>query len=81
MLEELKTGQQNKVIARKLGITEATVKVHIKSLLRKLNVRNRTQAAILAVSMPMEFQQEEEKAGIIGTQADLDASSQWSVCS
>jgi two-component system, NarL family, nitrate/nitrite response regulator NarL len=39
-------GQSNKGIARHLGITESTVKVHLKSLLRKINVLNRTQAAI-----------------------------------
>ena len=42
-------GKANKVIARQLGITEATVKVHIKAVLRKLNVSNRTQAALWAV--------------------------------
>ena len=39
-------GSPNKVIARRLDIAEATVKVHIKSVLRKINVGNRTQAAI-----------------------------------
>jgi hypothetical protein len=34
------------MIARELNISEATVKVHLKALLRKLNARNRTQAAI-----------------------------------
>ena len=43
-------GQSNKVIARQLDITEATVKVHLKAVLRKLNVSNRTQAAIWAIS-------------------------------
>ncbi len=41
-------GESNKVIARQLGITEATVKVHLKAVLRKLNVSNRTQAALWA---------------------------------
>jgi two-component system nitrate/nitrite response regulator NarL len=39
-------GAPNKTIARELDITDATVKVHIKGLLRKLRVSNRTQAAI-----------------------------------
>ncbi|MEZ5918546.1 MAG: response regulator transcription factor [Alphaproteobacteria bacterium] len=43
-------GHSNKVIARKLDITEATVKVHMKAILRKLNLENRTQVAIWAVS-------------------------------
>ncbi|MAM37234.1 MAG: DNA-binding response regulator [Erythrobacter sp.] len=43
-------GHPNKVIARRLDIGEATVKVHVKAILRKLNVQNRTQAAICAVN-------------------------------
>jgi len=42
-------GASNKVIARKIAITEATVKVHVKAILRKVRVRNRTQAATWAV--------------------------------
>jgi two-component system, NarL family, nitrate/nitrite response regulator NarL len=42
-------GASNKVIARKIDITEATVKVHVKAILRKVRVRNRTQAAIWAM--------------------------------
>jgi two-component system nitrate/nitrite response regulator NarL len=43
-------GYPNKVIARKLDVCEATVKVHVKAILRKLNVCNRTQAALWANS-------------------------------
>jgi two-component system nitrate/nitrite response regulator NarL len=50
ILECLEAGSPNKVIARKLGVAEATVKVHIKSVLRKINVTNRTQAAIWAMN-------------------------------
>lgn len=46
----LVTGGSNKAIAARIGITEATVKVHIKGLLRKIDVRNRTQAAIWALN-------------------------------
>ncbi|MGB3796277.1 MAG: response regulator transcription factor [Alteraurantiacibacter sp.] len=42
-------GYPNKVIAYRLDISEATVKVHVKAILRKLSVQNRTQAAIWAV--------------------------------
>lgn len=42
-------GDSNKHIARKLGITEATVKVHVKSLLKKLKLRSRVEAAVWAV--------------------------------
>ena len=39
-------GQSNKMIARNLGMAEASVKVHLKSMLRKIEAENRTQAAI-----------------------------------
>jgi two-component system nitrate/nitrite response regulator NarL len=52
ILSHLTEGHSNKGIARILGITEATVKVHLKSLLRKIRVDNRTQAAIWALSNP-----------------------------
>jgi DNA-binding NarL/FixJ family response regulator len=39
-------GDSNKSIARKIAIAEATVKVHVKAILRKIRVQNRTQAAI-----------------------------------
>jgi two-component system nitrate/nitrite response regulator NarL len=42
-------GRSNKSIARELDITEATVKVHLKTVLRKLRATNRTQVAIWAV--------------------------------
>jgi two-component system nitrate/nitrite response regulator NarL len=39
-------GDSNKWVARKIKISEATVKVHVKAILRKIRVQNRTQAAI-----------------------------------
>jgi two-component system nitrate/nitrite response regulator NarL len=53
ILQCLTDGDSNKLIARKLAIAEATVKVHIKAILRKIRVRNRTQAAIWAISNPV----------------------------
>jgi two-component system nitrate/nitrite response regulator NarL len=50
ILRSLVTGASNKAIANRLGITEATVKVHLKTLLRKIDVNNRTQAAIWAMN-------------------------------
>lgn len=41
-------GKSNKEIARDLGLVDATVKLHVKTLCRKLNARNRTQAAMIA---------------------------------
>ena len=43
-------GCSNKAIARKVAISEATVKVHVKSILRKFRVHSRTQAAIWGMS-------------------------------
>jgi DNA-binding NarL/FixJ family response regulator len=50
ILDCLTAGASNKQIARDLGITEATVKIHMKSLIRKIGVRNRTQAALWAIN-------------------------------
>jgi DNA-binding NarL/FixJ family response regulator len=46
ILQCLTEGNSNKCIARKIDIAEATVKVHVKAILRKIRVQNRTQAAI-----------------------------------
>lgn len=46
VLLHLVAGHSNKTIAGYLGMAESTVKVHLKHLLRKINVDNRTQAAI-----------------------------------
>ena len=48
VLQKLTVGQPNKVIARECGITESTVKVHVKAILRKIHAKNRTQAAVWA---------------------------------
>ena len=48
ILRTLTQGASNKVIALRLVITELTVKVHMKAILRKLRLQNRTQAAIWA---------------------------------
>ena len=41
-------GRPNKIISYELSIAEATVKTHIAAIMSKINVRNRTQAALLA---------------------------------
>jgi len=48
ILQSLMSGEANKIIAKKLDITEATIKVHVKSILRKIGAANRTQAAMWA---------------------------------
>lgn len=50
ILQCLINGLTNKAIARDLDISEATVKVHVKALLRKTRLANRTQAAIWALN-------------------------------
>lgn len=45
----LAKGQSNKIIASNLNITESTVKIHLKTILRKLGMKNRTQVAIWAI--------------------------------
>ena len=50
ILNCLTEGAPNKVIARKLDVAEATVKVHIKAILRKIGATNRTQAAMWATA-------------------------------
>ena len=54
ILRELASGLSNKMIARKLDITEGTVKVHVKHLLKKLNLRSRVEAAVWAVQEGIE---------------------------
>ncbi|MBU8541456.1 LuxR C-terminal-related transcriptional regulator [Falsiroseomonas tokyonensis] len=50
ILQCLMDGRSNKEIARDLRLTEATVKAHVKALLRKTHMTNRTQAAIWAIT-------------------------------
>ncbi|MEK6550162.1 MAG: response regulator [Pseudomonadota bacterium] len=49
ILSHLAEGQSNKMIARELNITDGTVKLHVKSILRKLGMRSRVEAAVFAV--------------------------------
>jgi two-component system nitrate/nitrite response regulator NarL len=49
ILALISDGQSNKMIARQLDISEGTVKVHVKHLLKKLNLRSRVEAAVWAI--------------------------------
>ncbi|MCE0460541.1 MULTISPECIES: two-component system response regulator NarL [Pseudomonas] len=49
VLRAIASGFSNKVIGHKLGITEGTVKVHVKNLLHKLGLRSRVEAAVWAM--------------------------------
>ena len=53
VISRLRDGKSNKLIARELAITEGTVKIYIRSIMKKLGVENRTQAALLAANMPL----------------------------
>jgi DNA-binding NarL/FixJ family response regulator len=46
VLDHLRRGESNKTIARRLGMTEGTVKVHVRQMMRKCQVSNRTQLAV-----------------------------------
>jgi two-component system nitrate/nitrite response regulator NarL len=49
ILRYLAEGRSNKVIAKHLGISDGTVKLHVKAILRKLGVHSRVEAAVFAV--------------------------------
>jgi two-component system, NarL family, nitrate/nitrite response regulator NarL len=49
ILSYIATGNSNKVIARSCNLAESTVKIHLKAILRKIRVQNRTQAAVWAI--------------------------------
>jgi DNA-binding NarL/FixJ family response regulator len=55
-LVQLAKGLSNKVIARELEIEETTVKLHLRSLFKKLGVNNRTEAVIVARDSGMQLQ-------------------------
>jgi DNA-binding NarL/FixJ family response regulator len=50
IIDALRFGHSNKIIARRLNIAEATVKIHIRQIMRKLGVQNRTQVALAVLS-------------------------------
>ena len=50
ILRLIAAGRSNKHIARELNISDGTVKVHVKNLLRKLNLQSRLEAAVWALT-------------------------------
>jgi two-component system, NarL family, nitrate/nitrite response regulator NarL len=50
VLTGIRAGKSNKAIARDLDLSEATVKIHVRQLLRKLGVSNRTQIALISAN-------------------------------
>jgi two-component system nitrate/nitrite response regulator NarL len=63
-------GDSNKCIARKIDIAEATVKVHVKAILRKIRVQNRTQAAIWGMNNGSMVRQANGRALPLSAQTD-----------
>ena len=53
ILCHLAAGRSNKAIARELDISDGTVKLHVKSILRKLEVHSRVEAAVIAVEQAL----------------------------
>jgi DNA-binding NarL/FixJ family response regulator len=48
VIDALRKGKANKIIAYELNMCESTVKVHVRNIMKKLNARNRTEVAYLA---------------------------------
>jgi two-component system, NarL family, nitrate/nitrite response regulator NarL len=74
IIDCLVSGLPNKSIARELNITEATVKVYVKGLLRKIKVSNRTQVAIWALqqSHPMSADRADPSVEALGGPVELN---------
>jgi DNA-binding NarL/FixJ family response regulator len=53
VISRLRDGKSNKLIARELAITEGTVKLYVRRIMRKLKVENRTQAALVITNMQL----------------------------
>jgi DNA-binding NarL/FixJ family response regulator len=53
VISRLRDGKSNKLIARELAIQEGTVKLHVRRIMRKMGVENRTQAALLSIGMQL----------------------------
>ncbi|KFC70986.1 Transcriptional regulatory protein [Bosea sp. LC85] len=68
-------GHSNKIIARRMKISEATVKVHVKAILRRVRVHNRTQAAIWAMNSGLfhPAKEADRPAAVTATASALDA--------
>lgn len=56
ILDFVREGKPNKIIAHRLSITESTVKVHLQNIMRKMKVTNRTEVAVLGRSTAFPFQ-------------------------
>ena len=57
ILKLIADGQGNKLIARNLGISDGTVKLHVKAILRKLEVHSRVEAAVMYIEHYLSVQE------------------------
>jgi DNA-binding NarL/FixJ family response regulator len=62
VLGRLREGKPNKLIARDLNMTEATVKVHVRQIMRKLGATNRTQAVLCASGLSISGSGERDRS-------------------
>ncbi len=67
VLRQLARGLPNKLIARELGLSEGTVKVHLLAIFRALGVHNRTQAVVAAQKKLRAEDREVELSGVPGS--------------
>jgi DNA-binding NarL/FixJ family response regulator len=72
ILRAIAKGASNKLIAREFDISDATVKVHVKTILRKIGVANRTQAAIWSMTKGLAHRGEHEKPMIVNAELEVD---------
>lgn len=79
ILRCLAAGFPNKVIANRLDLGDSAVKVHVKGILRKLNVSNRTQAAVLAYNSGLEpaFQDQDAQADAAAGPGNPEDGAAW----
>ena len=54
VIDALRKGKANKIIAYELNMCESTVKVHVRNIMKKLNAKNRTEVAYLASELMQE---------------------------
>jgi DNA-binding NarL/FixJ family response regulator len=73
VLAQVKQGKANKTIARELGMSESAVKVHIRSIMRKMGAANRTQAAFASLTGTGLEESPEKKAADLAGRASLGA--------
>jgi DNA-binding NarL/FixJ family response regulator len=66
VLEHLKQGNANKVIAHKLSMSEGTVKVHVRNIMKKMRATNRTQAVFRAYSSTSGREAADGRPGVFG---------------